>query len=85
MKSTDPANHVFFQVGKSYRRADGLIVTIVARNELPSYKCAQGDDISETTGQGIWRYNRASEKPGRVTGSPHDFSDPRNLLQEEVN
>lgn len=35
---------------------------------------------THTTG---WRYNRDSDR-GRVTGSAHDFSDPRNVIPESA-
>lgn len=72
-----------FEVGKRYARQDGVVVTIVAERTIPNYECVQGDDISPTTGEGVWRNNRKGDV-GRVTGSPFDFRDPRNLVPEEV-
>lgn len=84
-----------FEIGCRYRRQDGRIITIVANNygdkfprenKFPKgYECVQGDDISEETGEGIWRYNRPGRNElGRVCGTPHDWSDPRNLESVEI-
>ncbi|RYD46508.1 MAG: hypothetical protein EOP83_29550 [Verrucomicrobiaceae bacterium] len=82
-----------FEVGKKYRRVDGVIVTIVKDNSVrkpndpewwpKGYECVQGDDPSEysPTGEGIWRYNRPGDY-GRCCGGPDE--NPHNLLPGAV-
>lgn len=78
-----PAPYPRFKVGKTYRTKGGKRVKIIAESTSPpGYECVQGDDISGLTGVGIWRYNRPQDM-GRVCGSPHDFSDPNNLILGE--
>lgn len=71
------------ELGRSYLTQAGAAVTIVQvmNDDLPGYECVQGDDPSENAPEGVWRYNRASDR-GRVTGSAFDMSDPRNLIPE---
>jgi hypothetical protein len=67
-----------FELGKSYQTQEGKTVTIVAVDDTPGYECVQGDDPIEEGGG--WRYNRAGPDRGRVTGTAHDWSDPRDLI-----
>lgn len=85
-----------FIVGKTYLTKEGKPVKIIAESVQPGVRgaCVQGDDgvtrvephwkhkgiyeIIEGNMLG-WRYDREGDV-GRVTGSPHDFSDPRNLI-----
>lgn len=61
-----------FEVGNRYRTAAGKLVKLVERKDRENGESTVlGDD-------GIWRYNREFDR-GRVTGSPHDFSNPDNL------
>lgn len=68
-----PVTHKL-KVGESYKTQDGKNVTITEARHTPGYECVLGDDD-------IWRYNREGDR-GRVTGTAHDFSDPRNLIPE---
>ncbi len=77
------------EVGKRYLTQAGDVVRIVEiSNRGTPYECVRGDDRSEDCPDGAWRYNRLESDFGRVCGSDHDFSDPRNivavLLEEEV-
>ncbi|RYE93706.1 MAG: hypothetical protein EOO77_45135 [Oxalobacteraceae bacterium] len=45
------------------------------------YECVQGDDGSENSPTGIWRYNRENDL-GRVCGSK--WTDPNNLIPYPV-
>jgi hypothetical protein len=85
-----------FHVGKTYLTQEGKRVKIIAESTVPGMRgaCVQGDDgvtrveehwkhkgiyeIIEGSTAG-WRYDREGDV-GRVTGSPHDFSDVRNLV-----
>lgn len=67
LESTD------FEVGNRYRTTAGKLVKLVERKDRENGESTVlGDD-------GIWRYNREFDR-GRVTGSPHDFSSPDNLI-----
>lgn len=59
-------------LGNTYRLLSGNTVMIVEVNNKPGYESVKGND-------GAWRYNRQNDR-GRVTGSPHDFSEPRNII-----
>lgn len=66
-----------FIIGQSYQTKAGTTITITEEaNRNNSYWCCRGSD-------GIWRYNRESDR-GRVTASPFDMSDPRNLIPEQA-
>jgi hypothetical protein len=83
-----------FIVGKTYLTKEGKRVKIIAESRRRGYECVQGDDgvtrvdemictpgvyeITEGSELG-WRYDRKGDV-GRCTGSPHDFSDPDNLV-----
>lgn len=57
-------------VGNQYRTQAGELVRFVSvHNEGTSYECMEDES-------GVNRYTRRDF--GRVTGSPHDYSDPRN-------
>ena len=62
-----------FEVGKSYRTIGGDIVTIMGfTNEGLHYETVYDQ-------HGVHRYTDASYSAGRVTGTAHDCSDPRNI------
>jgi hypothetical protein len=68
-----------FELGKSYKRRDGKLVTIIEVINTRGYETVRGDD-AESPHLGC-RYNRDSDR-GRCTGTAGDFSDPHNLLPE---
>lgn len=59
-----------FEVGSVYELQNGDRITIVERS---------GDYILGS--DGVWRYDRMLDpiSAGRVTGTNHDYSDPRNI------
>lgn len=72
LPSTKPVLSEILLVGNTYRLQCGLKVTITEANNQPGYECVKADD-------NVWRYNRDNDR-GRCTGSPHDFSDPLNIV-----
>lgn len=70
-----------FEVGKTYVTQEGKEVTVLERVG----DCIRCSDTSENCPDGIHRYDRQPSDNergldlGRVTGTDHDFSDPRNL------
>lgn len=73
-----------FEVGKTYKTQGGQSVTIIAASGIPGYETVQGDDPINFEQPGGHRYNRPSSDLGRVTGTAHDWSDPRNLIPERA-
>jgi len=71
-----------FELGQNYMTKNGERVTIMEVSDVRGYECVRGNDTSEESPTGIWRYNREHDR-GRVTGSPFDMSDQRNLTPEE--
>lgn len=71
-----------FEVGKRYLRHDGVEVTCLELNEgVPGYETARFDDPLRLGGG--HRYNRDQDR-GRVTGTCHKFTDPRNIIPEAI-
>jgi len=68
-----------FVVGNTYRTQGGKEVTCLELHDHPHYESARFDD--PVTDAGGWRYNRDSDR-GRVTGTDHSWSDPRNVIPE---
>lgn len=59
-----------YMLGKKYQTKQGEMVRFVKiHNEGTSYECMEDE-------AGVNRYTRRDY--GRVCGSPHDYSDPRN-------
>ena len=65
----DVGEPVAYQVGNSYPRLDGTLAKIVGIGNQTVV-----DD------EGCHYYNRAQDR-GRVTGTAHDYSYPRNLVR----
>ncbi len=66
------------EIGKTYRTAEGKrVVVVILHDGLPGYETAEDEC-------GICRYNRTTSNSdlGRMTGTDHDFSDPRNVVAE---
>jgi ribosomal protein L3 len=65
-----------FEIGRSYLTQEGEWVTVLGRTETRGYECLICSD-------NIHRYDRSthSSDAGRCTGSPHDYSDPRNFMR----
>lgn len=63
-----------FEVGKSYETQDGEWVLVLKRTHIPGYECLRCSD-------GIYRYDRSTHNSdaGRVTGTDHDYSYPKNF------
>lgn len=63
-----------FKVGNWYRTLGGKMVCIKGRSNTgtpyESVYCIEG----------VHRYSNRPGDYGRVTASPHDFSDPRNII-----
>lgn len=71
-----------FEVGQVVKTQGGDTVTVLeVKHEHREYACVRCSDVSENAPDGVWRYNRESDR-GRVTGSAFDMSDPRNLVVE---
>lgn len=78
-----------FEVGKTYSRLDGKVVTCIKTTSPPGYQCAQFDDREEvyaarghTDGNPLdsgYRYNRGQDR-GRCTAG--QFDDPFNVIPE---
>lgn len=66
-----------FVLGQTYSTKSGDVVTIIDEHckDDPYWTVLGSDDL--------WRYNRESDR-GRVTGSPFDMSDFRNLIPEQA-
>lgn len=79
---TNAVGYKRFELGKSYRTQGGNVVTVVkVNNENRGYETVQCDDPINGDPEGGHRYNRPGDL-GRVTGTNHDGSDPRNLIPE---
>ena len=65
-----------FKVGQTYITQEGKPVTVLSRTDVKGYECLQCND-------GVFRYDRSthSSDAGRVTGTDHDYSDPRNFFR----
>lgn len=73
----NPNHHavVLYRVGNEYQQQNGEWVQLIgAENVGTHYETMYSVDAS---GQRVHRYTRRDY--GRVTGSAHDYSDPRNL------
>lgn len=70
------------ELGQTYLTQDGAPVRVINVTEVPGYETVQGDDREEN--ELGHRYNRPGPDMGRATGSPHDWSDPRNLVHPDV-
>ena len=66
-----------FEVGKTYITQEGNAVKVLGRTALPGYECLKCSDE-------VFRYDRSdsSMDAGRVTGTNHDYSDPRNFKRD---
>lgn len=63
-------------LGQTYRTQDGKAVTMrTLHNAGTEYETMLGTD-------GLQRYSRRIDDSGRVTGTNHDYSDPRNIARE---
>jgi hypothetical protein len=67
-----------FTIGKTYLTQSGNPVTVLGREGSPGYECLRCSDD-------IYRYDRSTHNSdaGRVTGSPHDYSDPNNFQRDD--
>ena len=65
-----------FEIGKQYKTQGGEMVTVIGRTETVGYECVECSDD-------IYRYDRSTNSldAGRVTGTNHDYSDPRNFAR----
>ncbi len=71
-----------FKANRRYRMMGGGFVTVLACENGPrGYETIRCSDSSANAPEGIHRYNRSTHgaDQGRVTGTAHDFSDPRNI------
>jgi hypothetical protein len=77
-----------FKEGRRYRCMDGQMVTVLeCVNSFRGYETVRISRTSENCPQGIHCYNRSTglgRDQGRVTGTDHDFSDPRNLDPRQI-
>jgi hypothetical protein len=77
-----------FKEGRRYRCMDGVMVTVLeCRNVNKGYETVRISRPSENSPTGIYCYNRSAGRgydQGRVTGTAHDFSDPRNLDPRQI-
>lgn len=70
------------KLGETYRTLAGEEFTVLeCVDRYRGYETARCSDTSENAPNGIHRYNRTNGDydNGRVTGTTHDYSDPRNL------
>lgn len=65
-----------FEVGGAYETQEGVEVVVLSRTRLVGYECLMCSD-------GVCRYDRSTHNSdaGRVTGTNHDYSDPRNFIR----
>lgn len=73
-----------FEIGQTYFRMDGRTATIIIRkDDQRFYETVVADDGTKASPE-IHRYNRSNGGGdcGRVTGTNHSFTDPRNLIAE---
>lgn len=63
-----------FRIERTYLTQEGKPVTVLGRTRNKGYECLRCSD-------GVYRYDRSthSSDAGRVTGSNHDYSDPKNF------
>lgn len=63
-----------YKIGWTYKTQEGKLVKVLGRTELKGYECLECSD-------GVYRYDRSThnEDAGRVTGTCHKYSDPRNF------
>ena len=63
-----------FEIGKEYETQGGELVKVLGRTTLVGYECVYCID-------GIHRYDRSTSDSdaGRVTGTDHDYSEPKNF------
>lgn len=70
------------ELGQTYATQEGGQVTIIDLTETSHFETVKGNDSLDPLGG--HRYNRPGPDLGRVTGSPHDWSDPRNIVHPDV-
>jgi hypothetical protein len=76
-----------FKEGRRYRCMGGTMVTVLQCVGVRGYETVRCSDVSENAPNGVHRYNRSTGRgvdQGRVTGTAHDFSDPRNLDPRQI-
>lgn len=63
-----------FTIGHTYFTQEGWPIKVLGRTRSVGYECLRCSD-------GKYRYDRStySGDAGRITGSPHDYSDPNNF------
>lgn len=63
-----------YNVGETYELQDGTFIVVLGRTDLKGHECLICSD-------GVHRYDRSvtSSDAGRVTGTDHDYSYPKNI------
>jgi len=67
-----------FEIGKTYKTIDGNTIVVLDRTEMVGYECLVCSD-------GSYRYDRStnSADAGRVTGTNHDYTYPKNIYRAD--
>ncbi len=68
-----------FEIGKKYEMQNGDVFTVIKRHGSKGYESVEDEN-------GCNRYDRSTggKDYGRVTGTNHDYSHPKNAKRDEL-